>query len=81
MLYYTYINSKVAANKFCPSWSSVVETYHPAGIRRQVAQQDAEKERNWAKSSARADELEALIADTKDSVRRSARVTNRRNSG
>lgn len=51
----------------------VVGTCHPAGIRRLVAQQDADKERNWAKSSARADDLEALIADTKDSVRRSAR--------
>ena len=50
----------------------VVETCHPAGIRRLVAQQDADKERNWAKSSARADELEALIADTKDSVSRSS---------
>lgn len=51
----------------------VVEICLPAGIRRLVAQQDADKERNWAKSSARADELEALIADTKDSVSRSAR--------
>lgn len=81
MLYNTHINSKVVENKFRPSRSSAIKYCHPAGIRRQVAQQDAEKERNWAKSSARADELEALIADTKDSVRRSARVTNRRNSG
>ncbi|CAM9151764.1 unnamed protein product, partial [Laminaria digitata] len=36
---------------------------------RLVAQQDADRERIWAKSSARADELEALIADTKDSLR------------